>query len=289
MKNLNVMFMGTPEIAVGCLEAMHKNYNVCCVVTQPDKPSGRGKKMNMPDVKKKALEFNLPILQPTSLRHGELEEALKEYKPDVIVVIAYGQILPQYVLDFPKMGCINVHASLLPKYRGAAPIQHCIIDGEKISGITTMLMDKGLDTGDILLKREVEITPEMTGGELHDLYCEIAPDLLTETLEKFDEITPEKQDDEKSTYAERFTNENTRINWDDTPENIINFVRGLNPYPVAHTTMGGKKLKVYAVTDDKNAKGIKVGPLTITELQAEGKKRMKAADFMLGNEIGNIK
>ncbi|OQB13343.1 MAG: Methionyl-tRNA formyltransferase [Firmicutes bacterium ADurb.Bin193] len=302
---MRIMFMGTPEIAVSCFEALTKKHEVCCVVTKTDKPKGRGKAIAFSAVKEKALQKGIDIIQPTTLKDGRFIEVLEKYKPDVIVVVAFGLILPKYVLDYPRFGCINLHVSLLPKYRGAAPIQWCIARGEKVGGITTMLMDEGLDTGDILLKSEVLITPEMTAGELHDIYCERGADLLLETLDRLEKgtITPEKQDDSAHTYAPMLTNDNTRINWSDTAENIINLVRGMNPYPTAHTVLSGKKLKVYhchKAEYNGNAKAGTVvsadgalivacgdGAVSIDELALEGKKRMRTADFLRGYKVGD--
>lgn len=304
---MKVMFMGTPDIAVGCFSALLERHDVCCVVTKTDKPKGRSGALCFSAVKEKALNHDIEIYQPATLKDGKFLSVLEKHKPDVIVVVAYGLILPKYVLDYPKFGCVNVHASLLPKYRGAAPIQWCIANGERVGGITTMLMDEGLDTGDILLKATVEIDPEMTGGDLHDKYCEISTSLLLETLDGLEDksIIPQKQEDSLHTYAPLLTNENTRINWSETPHNIVNLVRAMNPVPVAHTKLNGKKLKVYACHMDNTLTGedgrvVSVkgglsvactgGAVVITELQLEGKKRMKADDFLRGYkiEIGTV-
>lgn len=296
---MNVMFMGTPDIAVPCLEALIKRHNVVCVVTQPDKPKNRGHKMAMSPVKEVALTHNIDVLQPTKFKDEAFLCELEKYNPDVIVVIAYGRILPKYVLEYPKYGCINVHASLLPKYRGAAPIQWCIVGGEKVTGITTMLMNEGLDTGDMLLKKEIEISDTMTGGELHDKMAVMCPELLLETLDKIDEIVPEKQDDSLSCYASMIDKSMTVIDWNKTAEEIVNLVRGMNPFPAARTTADGKLLKVF-VAEKGSAKGergkvldftdgIEVGcadgSVILTEVQPEGKRRMSAKDYLLGNKI----
>lgn len=296
---MKVMFMGTPDIAVPCLEALIEKHEVVCVVTQPDKPKNRGQKMAMSPVKEVALTHSIDVLQPTKFKDETFLPELEKYNPDVIVVIAYGRILPKYVLEYPKHGCINVHASLLPKYRGAAPIQWCIVDGEKITGITTMLMNEGLDTGDMLLKSEIEITDTMTGGELHDKMAVMCPKLLLETLDGIDEIVPQKQDDLCSCYASMIDKSMTVIDWNKKAEEIVNLVRGMNPFPAARTTADGKLLKVF-VAEKGNEKGepgkvlnftggIVVGcadgSVILTEVQPEGKRRMSAKDYLLGNKI----
>lgn len=296
---MKVMFMGTPDIAVPCLEALIEKHEVVCVVTQPDKPKNRGQKMAMSPVKEVALTHSIDVLQPTKFKDETFLPELEKYNPDVIVVIAYGRILPKYVLEYPKYGCINVHASLLPKYRGAAPIQWCIVDGEKITGITTMLMNEGLDTGDMLLKSEIEITDTMTGGELHDKMAVMCPKLLLETLDGIDEIVPQKQDDLCSCYASMIDKSMTVIDWNKTAEEIVNLVRGMNPFPAARTTADGKLLKVFvAKKGDAKGESGKVldftggivvgcadGSVILTEVQPEGKRRMSAKDYLLGNKI----
>ena len=204
---MNIVFMGTPDFAVSALSALTEKHNVMAVFTQPDKPKNRGKKMQFPPVKEKAVELDIPVYQPLSLRRGDdavsAFETLKNLNPDCIVVAAYGQILPKEILDLPKYGCINIHASLLPKYRGAAPIQWCIIDGEKQTGVTTMMMAEGLDTGDMLQTAVVEITDTMTAGELHDILAEKGAELILTTLDAAEkgELSPTKQDDSLSCYA----------------------------------------------------------------------------------------
>jgi methionyl-tRNA formyltransferase len=299
LKNLKVMFMGTPDIAVPCLEMLNEKYTVCGVVTQTDKPKGRGQKTAFPPVKEKALELGLTVYQPNTLKDGAFENVLKECNPDVIAVIAYGKILPKYILDYPKYGCINVHASMLPKYRGAAPIQWVIVDGETKTGITTMLMAEGLDTGDMLVRREIKITDEMTGGELHDIMMNMCPEVLFETIENIENITPEKQDDSLSCYAPLIDKNVCKINWNESAERIYNLVRGMNPFPSAYTYIDGKKLKIYKCikgtntgqagtaidTDNELTVACGDGSITVTELQLEGKKRMPAADFLRGYSI----
>lgn len=296
---MKVMFMGTPDIAVPCLEALIVKHEVVCVVTQPDKPKNRGQKMAMSPVKEVALTYNIDVLQPLKYKDEAFMPELVKYNPDVIVVIAYGRILPKYVLEYPKYKCINVHASLLPKYRGAAPIQWCIVDGKKVTGITTMLMNEGLDTGDMLLKREIEITPTMTGGELHDKMAEIAPEILLETLDNIETIVPEKQDDSKSCYASMIDKSMTVIDWTKSSADIVNLIRGMNPFPAARTNADGKLLKVFmAEPCDKKGEcgmvldisdgvvvGCADGSVKLTEVQPEGKRRMSAKDYTLGNKI----
>jgi methionyl-tRNA formyltransferase len=294
--------MGTPEIAVHCFEALLKKHDVCCVVTKCDKPKGRGGVLSCSAVKERALLEKIDIVQPSTLKDGEFLSVLEKYKPQVIVVVAFGLILPQYVLDYPPYGCINLHASLLPKYRGAAPIQWCIADGEEKGGVTTMLMNEGVDTGDILLSASIHIPPDMTGGQLHDEYCRIGAGLLLETLDGLEsgEITPQKQDESLCSYAPMLTKENTRINWEETPRRIYNLVRAMNPYPGAHTSIYGKKLKVFSCLPDTSQTGetgqvlsadktITVacggGAVIITELQLEGRKRMSSEDFLRGFKI----
>ena len=298
---MKIMFMGTPEIAVCCMDALAGSHSIVCAVTRADKPKGRGKAVSSSEVKQRALELGIDVVQPTTLKDGKFYEILEEYTPDVIVVVAYGLILPKYVLNYPKYGCINLHASLLPKYRGAAPIQWCLVNGETVGGVTTMQMDEGLDTGDILLRAEVDITPKMTGGELHDIYCEVGAQLLLDTLYAMErgEITPQKQQGESS-YASMLTNDNTRIDWNKTAKEICDISRAMDPYPAAHTMLNGKKLKVFdcsPATDIKTngAAAASIIPdkarllfvcgdgiVEVGELQLEGKKRMRTSDFLRG-------
>lgn len=302
---MNVIFMGTPEFAVITLEKLYENgHNIKLVVTQPDKPSGRGKKLKKSEVKEKAEELKLDIFQPNKIKNQENVDILKSYKPDVIVVVAYGQILSSSILAIPKYGCINVHASLLPKLRGAAPINWAIINGEKKSGVTTMMMDAGLDTGDMLLKSEIDVNEDMTAGELHDALMIEGANLLIETLagvEK-DKITPLKQDDSLSSYAPMLNKENTKINWNDKSENIYNKIRGLSPWPCAYFLMGDKSVKIYKATYLKEKpsyepgyvlkscdEGIYVqtqdGIIIIKEFQMPGKNRMNISSYLRGNKF----
>ncbi len=236
---MKIVFMGTPDFAVPSLKSLINEFGVEAVFTQPDRPKGRGKKLGMSPVKEVALENNIPVYQPLRLKNEpETIEELKNMEPDFIIVVAFGQLLPKEVLDIPKYGCINLHASLLPKYRGAAPLNWSIIKGEKVTGNTTMLMDVGLDTGDMLLKDEVEITDNMTAGELHDILMERGGELLVRTIKGIlnNEITPEKQSDEGTCYASMLNKEIAKIDWSLSAQDIHNLVRGLNPWPVALTS-----------------------------------------------------
>lgn len=299
--------MGTPDFAVSALEELHKHHNVMAVFTQPDKPKNRGKKMQASPVKECAEKYGIPVYQPLSLRKGEDAEKslelLKQLAPDCIVVAAYGQILPESILELPKYKCINIHASLLPKYRGAAPIQKCIIDGETESGVTTMLMAKGLDTGDMLMSRSVKITPDMTGGELHDSLAATGGELIIETLKACEEgtIKPVPQDDSLSCYAGMISKEMCRIDFSKNAIDVYNFIRGMSPSPCAYTFIGDKRLKVYFavmtdITSDKPCGTVvNENDLTVvcgdkkcirfTDVQGEGGKRMNTASFLNGNKL----
>ncbi len=240
---MRIVYMGTPDFAVPALEklAQSPDYTVAAVFTQPDKPKGRKMVMTPPDVKVCAEKLGIPVFQPSSMRSEEAYNSLKELNPDVIVVAAYGQILPKAVLDLPKFGCVNIHGSLLPKYRGAAPIQQSVLDGEKVTGVTTMLMDVGLDTGDILLKAETEIGENETAGELFDRLAVLGGELIIETLDKLKkgEITPQKQDESLATHTSKITKELCPIDFNMSAFEVHNKVRGLNPWPVAVTEIAG--------------------------------------------------
>ncbi|SHE60145.1 methionyl-tRNA formyltransferase [Clostridium fallax] len=302
---MNIVFMGTPDFAVPSLKGLIEKFGVKAVFTQPDRPKGRGKKLAMSPVKEVALENNIPVYQPISIRkEPEVIEKLREMKPDFIIVVAFGQILPKEVLEIPKYACINLHASLLPKYRGAAPINWAIVNGEKVSGNTTMLMDVGLDTGDMLLKNQIEITDEMTAGELHDKLMESGSSLLVETIEKMvkGEITPIKQEDDKSCYASMINKDLAKINWKDDALTIHNLIRGFNPWPIAHTLYGDKAMKVYesevanGKTDKEpgtilevSKKGIEVatgsGILLIKKVQFPNGKPLTIEQYLNGNDM----
>ena len=301
---MNIVFMGTPDFAVAALEKLAPCHNVMAVFTQPDKPKNRGKKMQAPPVKECAEKLGIPVYQPLSLRKGDDAETslevLNKLSPDCIVVAAYGQILPESILSLPKYGCINIHASLLPKYRGAAPIQKCIIDGETKSGVTTMLMEKGLDTGDMLMSEEVAITSEMTAGELHDKLAAVGGELILKTLAACEDgtLTPAKQDDSLSCYAGMISKEMCRIDFSLPAKNVYDFIRGMSPSPCAYTFIGDKRLKVYfaVMTDctsdkpcgtliDEEKLTVVCGDgkcISFTEVQGEGGRRMDASSFVNG-------
>ncbi|MBN1038139.1 methionyl-tRNA formyltransferase [Clostridium botulinum] len=269
---MNIVFMGTPDFAVPSFKKLIEEHEVKAVLTQPDKPKGRGKKLAYSPVKEEALKHDIPVYQPTKLKDDkEIIEKLKEINPDFIIVVAFGQILTKEVLDIPKYGCINLHASLLPMYRGAAPLNWVIIKGEKKSGNTTMLMDVGLDTGDMLLKEEVEIHEEMTSGELHDILMISGGELLLKTIEGLynGSIKPIKQEGE-TFYAKMLDKELAHINWNDDAYDIHNLVRGLNPWPIAYTEYKGERMKLYKtkVLD----KEVSNKPGTIIEVNKDGVK-----------------
>lgn len=302
---MKVVFMGTPGFAVPSLEKMIENFKVEAIFTQPDKQRGRGKKITFSPVKEVALKHDIEVFQPTILRKDEETiEALKRINPDFIVVVAYGQILPKSVLDIPKYGCINLHASLLPKYRGAAPLNWAIINGEKVSGNTTMLMDIGCDTGDMLIKEEVEIYDNMTVGELHDKLCSSGGELLVRTLNGLTsgELKGVKQNENESCHAPKIDKKLQSINWSESAQSIKNLIRGLSPYPAAFTKYEDKNIKIYEseivqgvvsgvpgkVVDVSN-EGIKVECsdkfLLIKKIQFPGKKPMFVNDFLRGNDL----
>ena len=304
MNNLKIVFMGTPDFAVPCLKILNENYEVIAVITQPDRPKGRGQKLTPSPIKEYALEHNLTVLQPEKIKTSETEEQLKKLAPDLIVVVAFGQILSKAILDIPQLGCINVHASLLPKYRGAAPIHWSIINGETKTGITTMYMDVGLDTGDMILKEEVSISAKMNTGELHDTLMNIGAKTLLQTIKQIAEgsVVRNKQNDAEASYAPLLTKELERINWLLPAQEIYNLVRGLNPWPVAFSIFKGKKLKIWQTKVIDNVTIGEIGTvlsltetgftvqtgkgiLEILELQPESKRKMTAKDFVCGNQI----
>ena len=251
---MNVVFMGTPEFAVPTLEALVKEHNVSAVVTQPDKPKGRGKKMMFSAVKEKALEYGLTVYQPEKVKDSDFVQVLKELAPDIMVVVAFGQILSEEILNIPKYGCINVHGSLLPEYRGAAPIQWSIIHGREYGGVTTMYMAKGLDSGDMILKAQEKIRDDDTYGSLYDRLSVIGADLLIKTLRLIErgEAQRTPQNEAEATAAPMITREMERINWNDRADNIVNLIKGLNPQPVAHTLLKGEKLKIWFAEKEGN-------------------------------------
>ncbi len=299
---MRIVFMGTPDFSVPVLEALvQEGHEVVQVVTQPDKPKGRGKSVLMTPVKEKALALGLPVWQPERIRRPEAVEQLKELAPDVIVVVAFGQILSRQVLDIPRLGCVNVHASLLPKYRGAAPIQWAILDGETCTGVTTMLMDEGIDTGDMLEKLEVPIAPDETGGSLHDKLSRAGAELIRSTLRRLEAgtLVPEPQTEEGTCYARMLTKTMGDIDWNMDAAAIERLIRGLNPWPSAYTHLDGRTLKIWkAQVREGNPEGVcgqivetgrdsisvktGNGVLVLQEVQLEGKKRMDAGAFLRG-------
>ena len=293
---MRVIFMGTPEFAVPSLKVLHETQEIICVVTQPDRPKGRGQKLQPSPVKVFAQKNNLPILQPQKIKTPEVVSELAKLQADLIVVVAFGQILSQEILDLPKFGCINVHASLLPKYRGAAPIEWCLINGENLTGVTTMRMNAGLDTGDMLLKTEVPITEEMILPELREKLMTAGANLLSETIENLETIQPLKQDDSLSNYAPMLKKDTGKIDWNKSAKEIHNLVRGL--YGGAFTFFKEQKYKIWRtkISDAENLAvgeiktsnkkifvGTGNGNLEILEIQAPNAKKVSAADFLNGH------
>lgn len=298
---MKIVYMGTPDFAVGPLKALiEAGHEICAVVTQPDRQKGRGKEMAPSPVKECASEYGIPVLTPVKIKEAEAIEELKKYPADIFVVAAFGQILSEEILNMPKYGCVNIHASLLPKYRGAAPIQWSIIDGEKETGVTIMQMDKGLDTGDILFQKKVPITEEETGASLFDKLAEAGAELIVEALAKIEkgEVTPVKQDDNNSCYAKMLSKSTGKIDWNKSAVEIERLVRGLNSWPSAYTEYKGKQLKIWKaevlphiegkpgtiakVTKDAVVVCTGDGALSLLEIQLEGKKRMSTKEFLLG-------
>lgn len=302
---MKIVFMGTPDIAVGCLQKIiDEKHEILGVVTQPDKPVGRGKKMGMPPVKELALKYDIPVYQPIKARDEEFVQVLRELNPDLIVVVAFGQILPKSILDIPKLGCVNVHVSLLPKYRGAAPINWVIINGEEKTGVTTMYMDEGLDTGDMILTSEFALNDEITAGELHDIMKEEGALVLKETIDLIakGEAPRIPQNHEEFTYAPMMNKILGQIDFSKSAKEIHNLVRGVNPWPSAYTTYKGQTMKVWKTkvlneTSDKHPgtilkvdkDGIRVSTkdnvLLIKEIQMPGKKRVLVEEYIKGNSI----
>ncbi|CBK73739.1 methionyl-tRNA formyltransferase [Butyrivibrio fibrisolvens 16/4] len=300
---MKVVFMGTPDFAVETLKAIYEaGHEVILVVSQPDKPKGRSGKLAPTPVKEFAVEHDIPVYQPVKIRAEESVEYLRKYEADVFVVAAFGQILPKVILDMPRIGCVNVHGSLLPKYRGAAPIQWAVINGEKVSGNTTMLMGPGLDDGDMLLKSEVVLSEDETGGSLFDKLAIDGGKLAVKTIEALErgEITPIPQDESQATHVGMIKKEMGLVDWTKPAAEIERLIRGLNPWPSAFTFIDGKQLKLWKGTVveksgepgtiidvDKNGFTVACGKgsLVINELQLEGKKRMAAGDFLRGYSI----
>lgn len=302
---MRIVFMGTPDFSVGALETIiEAGHKVEAVVTQPDKKKGRGNQVQFTPVKEAALKHNLTVYQPVKVRDEEFVNILKDIKPDVMVVVAFGQIVSKEILDIPKYGCINIHASLLPKYRGSAPIQWSIINGDEKTGVTTMQMNEGIDTGDILEVEEVIIDRKETGGSLFDKLSEVGAKLIIHTLENIEKgnITPVKQNEAEASHVKMLTKEFGRIDFNKPAVEIERLIRGLNPWPSAYTKLDNKTLKIWdadvvdkeyegsvgeVVDVDKTCIYIKTGDktLAINELQLEGKKRMETSAFLLGYKI----
>lgn len=303
---MKTIFMGTPDFSVPTLEALIKSkHEVIAVITQPDKPKGRGKKLVYTPIKEVAISNNIDVYQPNKVKNKEFIEIIKKLNPDVIIVVAFGQILSKELLEIPKYGCINVHASLLPKLRGAGPIQWSIINGENKTGITTMYMDVGLDTGDMLLKEEVIIEPDETGGSLHDKLSKVGGDLLISTLEGIENKTIERvpQNNEEASYAPMLDKNMGNIDWSKSAKEIEQLIRGLNPWPSAYSYLEGNLFKFWKAevfdTDNKYEAGTiceiigdkgfvikcKEKGLLVTEIQQQGKKRMETSAFLRGANI----
>lgn len=306
---MKVLFMGTPDFAALAFERLcDEKFEVIGAVTQPDKPKGRGYALLPPPVKTAALARGIPVFQPETLKGGAFEKELEELAPDVIVVAAYGKLLPEYVLSYPRFGCVNIHASLLPRWRGAAPIQRCIMAGDRVSGVTTMLMDKGLDTGDILETAQTEITSEDNFETLHDRLAALGADLIVSTLRRLggegEPLSAKKQPDEGMTYAAKIEREDCMIDFSRSARELHDMIRGLSPVPLAQTILGGKRIKIVSssVSDEEtvchelpgtvlNTDGGTVtvscgkGTLDITGVLPEGKRNMAAADFIRGRGV----
>lgn len=301
---MRIVFMGTPEFAVPCLQKLIDcGHEVTGVFTQPDKPQGRKMIMTPPPVKELALANGIPVYQPVKMRDGTALEMLREANPDLAIVVAYGKILPKEILEFPKYGCINIHASLLPKLRGAGPIQWSVINGFEKTGVTSMQMDEGLDTGDMLIRKEIAIGENETAGELHDRVSALGAEVLEETINALiaGELKPEKQNHDEFTYAPMLSKELSPIDWNLTAREVHNKIRGLSPWPSASAVLNGKKVKIHksilaAETNKPAGEVVENGKrlvvacgdgkcIEILTIQAEGKKAMSAADFMRGNSV----
>lgn len=295
--------MGTPDIAAVSLEALvNSGMNIVGVVTQPDKPRGRKQILTPPETKTSAEKFGIPVYQPEKLKNGELEPVLNELKPDIIAVVAYGKILPKYVLDFPKYGCVNMHASLLPKYRGAAPIQWAIINGDAETGVTTQKMAEGIDTGDILISQSIKIEKYETSEQLFKKIGKLGAEVLEKTIKNITSITPVPQNEEDATYAPMLTKEMAKIDWNKSAEMVSKHVCGMNSWPIAYTECKEGFMKVYeAVVEEDNIEavpgsvlrcdndGIKVkcgkNSVLIKEIQFPGGKRMSVSDYLKGHSF----
>lgn len=301
---MRIVFMGTPEFSVPCLERLIKDgEEVVGVFTQPDKPKGRGYEISFSPVKECALKYGIPVFQPKSMKDGEALKILEKLNPELNIVVAYGKILPGDILFYPKYKSVNIHASLLPAYRGAAPIQWAVLDGQKKTGVTSMLMDEGLDTGDMLLKKEIDIGENMTAGELHDALSLLGAEVMSDTVKalKVGSLKPEKQPESTTRYASMLTKELCPVDFNMTAEEVHNKIRGLSPWPVATARLNGKKVKLH-LSGLSDKEGTNAGEIISTDgcitvccgdgkcvdilyLQLEGKKKMSAKDFLLGHKI----
>lgn len=300
---MKILFMGTPDFAVPCLDILVSNgFDVCGAVTQPDKPKGRGHKLTPPPVKEYAISKNIPVYQPQTLKDGEFEKVLDELKPQLIAVVAYGKILPEYILDFPEYGCVNVHGSVLPKYRGAAPIQWAIINGDKTTGVTTQYMKMGVDTGDIIFTDETEILPDETYGELYTRLSQSGAELLLKTVNAIKDGTAPRteQDESEATHAPMLTKETGHIDWTKSADEVLSLIRGTNPWPMSYAMCGDEMMKVFGV---KKGSGFDAPPgkirivkkkleiscgkdsVVVDEIQFKGGKRMTVASYLNGHDI----
>jgi methionyl-tRNA formyltransferase len=305
---MKLVFCGTPSFAIPTLKLiLRAGYEVPLVITQPDRPVGRGQQLTAPPVKTTALEAGLPVTQPEIIRvNKELRAELEKIQPDAILVVAYGRIIPKWMLELPRLGNLNLHGSMLPKYRGAAPIQWAIANGEAATGVTTMRLDEGLDTGDILLQRELPLAPDMTAANVFPLLAEMGADLMTETLRGLDEgtITPQPQDESRASHAPILTREDGRMEFTKPAMTLYNRWRGFQPWPGAWTTFGGKKLAMHRLlpTELRGVRGTEPGTavvqqgtlfvacggntwLELVEVQPEGKRRMTASEFLRGHAV----
>lgn len=302
---MKIAFMGTPDFAVDCLKALAESeHEIVGVFCQPDKPVGRKQELTPPDVKVEALKHNLPVFQPVSLRNGKGVEILNEIKPDLIIVVAYGKILPDDFLAFPKYGCINIHASILPKYRGASPIHFAVLNGDEETGVTSMQMDSGLDTGDILLVKKAKIGINDTTERMYEVLAPLGAEVLMETIDLLEkgQLSPEKQDDSKSSKVGLLTKEMSPVDWTKSAFEIHNKIRGLYSWPGANTKLGGKTLKLHSsVLSDKKGNNIPGevidsdgkfvvacgdnNCIELTSVQLEGKKRMDSSAFLNGYQL----
>ncbi|MBM7855740.1 methionyl-tRNA formyltransferase [Desulfohalotomaculum tongense] len=302
---MRIVYMGTPDFAVPCLEKiMEQKHHLLAVITQPDRPKGRGKKLQPPPVKVVAESYNLPVYQPEKIKTAQFLQTLKELNPELIVVVAYGKILPKEILDLPPLGCVNVHASLLPKYRGAAPIHWAVINGEKETGVTTMYMNEGMDTGDMILSKSIPIDDDDTVGEVHDRLAALGAEVLGETLTLIASGSAPRvpQDHSQATYAPILKREHELINWNRSAREIKNQIRGMNPWPGTYTKLEGRVLKIWRAeivagsskekpgtvissTNDQLVVQTGAGCLSITELQLQGSKRLGICDFLRGRKV----